>query len=196
MEEWMRAPISALILALLGSSAADSQIARFEHIVVIFQENRTPDNLFQGLCGEPYGTSDSCSIKPSANSPRYNIQTDNWLDKASPTGATAPGLVALANKYDLSHAHSAFVKMCDAGNAGNSCQMDGAGAIACSGNCPPKPQFRFVDNSSGILNPYLDLGGLSPALHVCISQQPRRRHIVACPSPTPQPLASSAVFLD
>jgi len=35
--------------------------------------------------------------------------------------------------------------------------MDGAGTVSCSGNCPKKPQFKFVDNSAGILNPYLDL---------------------------------------
>jgi phospholipase C len=35
--------------------------------------------------------------------------------------------------------------------------MDGAGNIACSGTCPQKPQFRFVDNSHGILVPYLKL---------------------------------------
>ncbi len=27
----------------------------FQHIIVIAQENRTPDNLFQGLCAPPYG---------------------------------------------------------------------------------------------------------------------------------------------
>src|SRR5262249_33108183 len=27
----------------------------FKHVVVIFQENRTPDNLFQGLCHPPFG---------------------------------------------------------------------------------------------------------------------------------------------
>jgi phospholipase C len=25
---------------------------KFQHIIVIVQENRTPDNLFQGLCGQ------------------------------------------------------------------------------------------------------------------------------------------------
>ena len=30
---------------------------KIQHIVIIFQENRTPDNLFQGLCIPPYGLS-------------------------------------------------------------------------------------------------------------------------------------------
>jgi hypothetical protein len=36
-------------------------------------------------------------------------------------------------------------------------KMDGAGDIPCSGTCPTTPQFKFVDNSTGILNPYLEL---------------------------------------
>jgi phospholipase C len=121
----------------------------FKHVVIIFQENRTPDNLFQGLCAPPFGTASSCSTTPSAT--QYNIQTKDWLDKHSLTGKTPPAPVALGNTYDLSHAHTAFLKMYDGG------AMDGAGDIACSGTCLPKPQFRFVDNSSGILNPYLEL---------------------------------------
>src|ERR1700722_2287487 len=35
--------------------------------------------------------------------------------------------------------------------------MDGAAAIHCSGTCPAQPQFRYVDNSTGTLNPYLEL---------------------------------------
>ena len=143
-----------LLLASLTASVASAQISQFQHIVVVFQENRTPDNLFQGLCSAPYGTAASCSSTPAAG--QYNIQTNNWLDKTSATGVTQPGVVALANKYDLSHAHKAFVQMCDANSTG-ACQMDGAAAIACSGTCLTKPQFRFVDNSKGILNPYLDL---------------------------------------
>src|SRR5258708_141529 len=51
----------------------------FKHVIVIFQENRTPDNLFQGLCTPPFGTAGSCSTTPSAT--QYNIATKNWLDK-------------------------------------------------------------------------------------------------------------------
>lgn len=121
----------------------------FQHVIVIFQENRTPDNLFQGLCHPPFGRRHSCSTAP--NSHQYDIQTSGWLDKNSDSGFTDPQPVPLGNTYDLSHAHSAFLKMFDNG------LMDGAGDIACSGTCLSQPQFRFVDNSSGILNPYLDL---------------------------------------
>ena len=122
---------------------------KFQHVVVIFQENRTPDNLFQGLCHPPYGNRHSCSTNPREH--QYNIATKHWVDKNSDTGVTEPRPVPLGNTYDLSHAHSAFLRMFDGG------QMDGAGDIVCSGTCLTKPQFRFVDNSTGILNPYLQL---------------------------------------
>jgi phospholipase C len=36
-------------------------------------------------------------------------------------------------------------------------RMDGAGDIHCSGTCLTTPQFKFVNNSTGILDPYLEL---------------------------------------
>ena len=133
----------------------DEPKARFEHVVIIFQENRTPDNLFYGLCAPPYGTADSCSTSPSGD--QYNIQTSQWANLKSPTGYTDPSHIPLANAYDLSHAHSAFNHMCNADPATGECQMNGAINIACSGKCPATPQYKFVDNSTGQVNPYLDL---------------------------------------
>jgi len=145
----------SLLPIWLGTFVAAAQPANFQHIVVIFQENRTPDNLFQGLCIRPFGSPDSCSTTPSAS--QYNIQTSNWLDKTSPAGVTKPALVPLANKYDLSHAHSAFVAQCDQDPTSGACRMDGAAGVSCSGKCMSKPQYRYVGNSFGILNPYLEL---------------------------------------
>ncbi len=75
---------------LLGSFfclvAAHAQIRHFEHIVIIVQENRTPDNLFQGLCAAPVIRVTPCSTTPTRS--QYNIQTTNWLDKTSPSGVT------------------------------------------------------------------------------------------------------------
>jgi phospholipase C len=47
--------------------------------------------------------------------------------------------------------------MCDADPATGECKMDGAINIACSGTCPSQPQYKYVDNSKGIVNPYLEL---------------------------------------
>src|ERR1700678_2986357 len=98
--------------------------ARFEHIVVIVQENRTPDNLFQGLCGDPK----ACGVPPQAH--QYDIQTSNWLNKNSQSGVTQPIAVELGEKmYDPGHDHQSFNALCDIKN--NLCQMDGAADQGC-----------------------------------------------------------------
>ena len=132
------------------------QVPQFQHVIVIVQENRTPDNLFQGLCVPPYGSSASCSTKP--NSSQYDIQTKHWKDKSSLTGTTRPRPVALTANYEVGHSHSDFVVMCNADPVTGACKMDGASDEVCfNGSCPTKPQFRFVANSNGIVNPYLEL---------------------------------------
>jgi phospholipase C len=158
-------PISlsvACLLLLTTRQIAVAHITTFKHIVVVVQENRTPDNLFQGLCAPPFGRADSCSSSPGAS--QYNIQTDNWLNKSSATGVTQPEPIPLDNTYDLDHSHAAFVTMCDE-DSSRACTMDGAEGVECTNmpnahvhpSCPSDPQFKFVDNSSGILNPYLEL---------------------------------------
>ncbi len=136
---------------------APAETPTFQHVVVIVQENRTPDNLFQGLCVPPYGNSGLCTAAPSNS--QYDIVTGNWLNKAVPTGLTQPGRVALASVYDLSHTHSAFVTMCNADPKTGTCRMNGASSVPCSpaASCPKNAAFHFVDNSTGILDPYLEL---------------------------------------
>jgi phospholipase C len=154
----MKVAFRSLLLLFFGALLAHAQISSFKHVIVIVQENRTPDNLFQGLCHPSFGTSESCSTTP--NGTQYNIQTGDWLDKHSRTGVTQPLPVALGNTYDLRHSHGAFTSQCDADPSG-ACRMDGAGDVACAGTCPSQPQFRFVQNSNGgrrgILDPYLTL---------------------------------------
>jgi phospholipase C len=126
--------------------------SHFRHIVVIFQENRTPDNLFYALC-----STQPCSTTP--NDSQYNIQTEGWANLKS--GPINPSPIALANTYDLSHAHSAFNNMCDVDDKTGECRMDGAINIRCSPDkgtsCPSNPQYKYVDNSKGTVQPYLEL---------------------------------------
>lgn len=150
-------PVSRWLLLLAGLAAmsAQAQISNFKHVVVIVQENRTPDNLFQGLCAPPYG---ACAVPPTHLAP-YDIQTSKWATK---TGAIDPSPVALAGTFDLDHSHAAFNSMCDiVDGTPPECRMDGAAGITCTPNagttCPAHPQFLYVDNSTGILNPYLAL---------------------------------------
>jgi phospholipase C len=108
-----------------------------KHVIVIFQENRTPDNLFQ----------DSVLISRGADIASSGVNSLGQTIPLSP--------IALANDYDLSHAHSAFVSMYDGG------KMDGADLVKVScnqgaQNCPPSnPQFMYVMQSD--VQPYFQM---------------------------------------
>ena len=110
---------------------------KIEHIVIIFQENRTPDNLFH----------DQNLINAGADIASSGV---NSLGQTIPLTP-----VSLGVDYDLSHRHSAFVAMYDNG------AMDGADkiGITCETgaiDCPPaKPQFLYVEPSD--VQPYFQL---------------------------------------
>jgi phospholipase C len=146
-----------LVLLVLGTTSAHAQISHFQHIVFIVQENRTPDNLFQGLCNPPYGSATSCSTTPSAT--QYDIQTGNWLDKTSRTGVTQPTPWSLVGTFDMDHSHSkGFVALCDVNPATGICRMDGEAKTPCDPGCPMKDaQFGYVDYTTGVLDPYLSM---------------------------------------
>jgi phospholipase C len=139
-------PVAAILTLLisLGTTAAQAQAPRDHHhdrlnVVVIFQENRSTDNLF-------------------GSNPNFLPGADIATSGVNSQGQTIPlTAVPLANNYDLSHAHSAFVAMYAHGNMtgadkiGVTCQKGATG-------CPPaNPQFKYVDNSTGIVNPYFQL---------------------------------------
>lgn len=153
----MRLTFWTLLLVSSLAVAAQAQISTFQHIIVVFQENRSPDNLFYTLCFTPKIS--PCNSGPT-NNHQYNIQTANWLDKTSPTHFTQPTGVALANGYDLDHGHGGWVKECDLNKGGNppQCRMDGAAATRIN-----RGAFAFVENTVdsghplGILYPYLTL---------------------------------------
>src|ERR1700681_1481447 len=70
--------------------------SKIQHVVIIFQENRTPDNLFQ----------DPVLIKNGADIQNYGI---NSLHQTIPLSPIDLGTVGSSpQNYDLSHAHSAF----------------------------------------------------------------------------------------
>jgi len=117
--------------------------AVIQHIVVIFQENRTPDNLFQ----------DPVLIKNGADIAQSGLNSAHQTITLSPIDLGTAG--SNPQNYDLSHAHSAFVSMYDGG------KMDGADLIPCSpaANCPPNahpnPQFMYVNPTD--VQPYFAL---------------------------------------
>jgi phospholipase C len=112
--------------------------SKIQHVVIIFQENRTPDNLFQ----------DPVLIANGADIQNYGVNSTGQTIPLSPidlgTNGTTP------DNYDLSHAHLAFTQMCDLNAATGVCAMDGADLIkpSCNPgvtNCwPPNEQFMYV----------------------------------------------------
>lgn len=133
-----------------------------QNVVIIFQENRTPDNLFQGLCLAPYGSSNSCSSTPSGT--QYNLQNFGINSVGATIQLTQQDLgTSGANPllYDLSHAHNAFTDMCDLDATTGVCKMDGANLITqnCEGApvpCgPPNPQFTYVNPAD--VGPYIQM---------------------------------------
>jgi len=132
---------SAFLIVINGcsnsSSTTTTPAGSIQHIVIVFQENRTPDNLFH----DPNLIAAGADIASSG--PNSNGQTVQL-------GPTPLGI-----DYDLSHAHSAFVDMYDGG------RMDGANnvVITCSAgatNCPPpNAQYFYVQQSDA--QPYFDM---------------------------------------
>jgi phospholipase C len=135
------------------------------HVVIIFQENRTPDNLFQGLCLPPNGNSSSCNSANPGGS-QYDIASSG-TDSTGATITLSPidlgtvGTNGNPNNYDLQHSHPAFLDMCDLNESAGVCKMDGANLIPAvcaagvTGCVPANPQFKYVYPSD--VEPYLQM---------------------------------------
>ena len=124
-----------LALAATGPVLIHAQISNFQHIVIIYQENRTPDNLFQGLCGT------NRSQCPTPYDVR-NYGIDNMGHKVQLTK------VSLVSSCDPDHRHRAFVEMCDLDTTTNECKMDG---FSSTNTC----SFQYVNPSD--VAPYVTM---------------------------------------
>lgn len=104
-------------------------IPQIQHVIIIFQENRTTDNLFHGLKG--------------ADTANYGYNSKGQKIELGP--------MKLASTYSLDHYHPDFVWMYDGG------KMDGADLIPvqCNGACPANPQFKYVPRSD--VEPYFQM---------------------------------------
>src|ERR1700687_380647 len=118
---------------------------KIQHVVVIFQENRTPDNLFQ----DPVLINRGADIAQSGKD-----STGNTIQLKK---------VSLQVDYDPDHSHRSFKKMCDLNSVTGQCRMDGANLIPVVCNtgaldCPaPDLQFGYVDPAATYIQPYFQL---------------------------------------
>jgi phospholipase C len=133
---------SACTAMLLGSNGCSSNTplqnpsgpAKIQHVVIIFQENRTPDNLFQ----------DPVLIDAGADITSSGLSSSGQMIQLTPE--------SLGVNYDLSHAHEAFVDQYDGG------KMDGADLVPMHcyvAPCPLNPQYFYVQSSD--VQPYFQM---------------------------------------
>jgi phospholipase C len=123
--------VLSILLFSLMSAVGCGNPQKIQHVVIIFQENRTPDNLFHGL--------------PNADIASSGLNSNGLRVPLTP--------VSLKTSYDLDHSHRAFLQMYNGG------KMDGADKVACgplrTSPCPPNPQFKYVDPAE--VAPYFQL---------------------------------------
>jgi phospholipase C len=123
-----------------------------EHVVVIVQENRTTDTLFQGLCIAPQGSPSACGTGTN----QYNIQNYGYTSDGSKVALTpVPG--GLITPYDLGHSHDNFLEGCDWN--GTACVNNGFDQIGCGGSCPSDASYQYVQASGPTYNsgPYITM---------------------------------------
>jgi len=113
--------------------SAQAIITPIQHIVVIFQENRSPDNLFQ----------DPNLISAGADIVKVGIDHLGQQIPLTPR--------PLTGNFDPDHSHTAFLNMYDNG------KMDGADLNSgyCLGKCPPFSEFSSVLPSQ--VGPYFQM---------------------------------------
>jgi phospholipase C len=133
---------AAVLLLFNGCSGSQIQShiidpiprGKIEHVLILFQENRTPDNLFQ----------DPALIAAGADISGNGVNSSGQTVPLSPE--------SLGVSYDLSHAHSAFVAQYDGG------KMDGSDlvpVICYVAPCPANPWFFYVNPSE--VQPYFQM---------------------------------------
>ena len=114
--------VSAVLLSLNGCGGLSStglRSGKIQHIVIIVQENRTPDNLFHGL-------------------PNADI-ANSGANSEGQTVALQP--FSLVIKWDMVHSHASFVQMYDNGT------MDGADKESILTNCTEDPSTCPLPNA-------------------------------------------------
>jgi phospholipase C len=125
-----------------GSSGGSPSSGKIKHVVVIFQENRSTDNLFQ----------DQTLINRGADIAQKGTDSHG--------NTITLHEVNLAVDYDPGHGHKAFLDMCQLNSAGQ-CQMNGADLVpvTCSKGATdcPAPDLAFGYVNPADVQPYFQM---------------------------------------
>ena len=128
--------VFAYFIASVGfyTHPAQARLSKVDHIIIVIQENRTPDNLFQGLQ----------NIMPGADIATSGVNSKGQVIPLQP--------LPLDTGFDIGHHHSDFSAMYDRG------KMDGADREQCdpaATKCPANPAFHYVQHADVI--PYFSI---------------------------------------
>jgi len=153
--------VFSLSLFFAFAAYGQTSVPPFKHIVIIVQENRTPDNIFGGGApGGICGTQDDFELG-------VDIQ-NGGLNKWSSTGSSCltknSGLLNggsdhchnCKDTYHPNAEYAGWVPQCDYDATAQKCKMDGASH---SWECNPKgcnfPEYQYVDKPA--VQPYFDI---------------------------------------
>jgi phospholipase C len=112
---------------------------KIQHVVIIVQENRSFDNLFQGF--------------PGADTRSWGYDSNNNKVTLNPIG--------LETTWDIDHSSGSFFTACNGAGKypGTKCRMNGFNKeyIGCGSGCPyPESQYAYVPHSETA--PYFAMG--------------------------------------
>ncbi|MBV9647652.1 MAG: hypothetical protein JO043_09330 [Candidatus Eremiobacteraeota bacterium] len=115
----------------------ETSSGKIQHVVVILEENRGMDDLFQGF--------------KNADTLPYGFDSNGNKIMLSPIPLEAP--------YDLDHTSGAFFTDCNGTGSipGTNCRMNGFNNeyVSCGSSCPPNPQYGYVPHKE--TRPYFAL---------------------------------------
>ena len=117
-----------MISSAVAADRFPAQAGKIQHVVIVVQENRSFDDLFQGY--------------PGADTASSGLNSQGQTIQLQP--------VSLAATYDIQHFSSDYFAACDGTGSipGTQCRMDGFDEELASGShLPPNPQYGYVPAS-------------------------------------------------
>ena len=127
-----------MISSAFAADRFPAQAGKIQHVVIVVQENRSFDDLFQGY--------------PGADTASSGLNSQGQTIQLQP--------VSLAATYDIQHFSSDYFAACDGTGSipGTQCRMDGFDEELASGShLPPNPQYGYVPASESQL--YFQMAG-------------------------------------
>ncbi|HEY5426627.1 MAG TPA: alkaline phosphatase family protein, partial [Candidatus Tumulicola sp.] len=132
-------PVANSTQRLVPDAGARSKgLGKIQHVIIIVQENRSFDNLFQGF--------------PGADTQSYGYASNGQKIQLQPTG--------LETNWDIDHSSYSYFDACDGQGSfpGTDCKMDGFDKEnnGCYHNCLSYPPYAYVPRAE--TKPYFTMG--------------------------------------